>query len=155
MANFHQNIEVQEQTYDKFRDFVHKNLRKGLNTNVDTKAFSELNPNLHGPTHMCIGLENVQEGNEYLYTKVKEYHKDSKIKEQDNIGKSGFKYVAYVPYYVIEKKSKSGYFKNTSSSSHGCEAPNSYWLMLYIVFVFLLIIVGILKTNRSDWKFLF
>ncbi len=143
-------------TYDCFRDFVHSELRVGDNKYIDTRAYGELNVRLHNPSHMAINLEHVIQGNEHLFSTVKKFDKESKIIQRDKIEDTGSNYIAYVPY-VMERNNNNNNKNKLKRRWGGTSSgkPNTNILFLYFTLLIVIFIIGVVKTNRSDWKFLF
>lgn len=146
-------------TYDKFRDFVKKKLRVKPNENIDTRSFEDLDKAKHGPTHMCINLENVVQGNKELFNKVTEFHKDASILQYEKVEDVGSNFLAWVPYienhnnHNYNHNNNSKYKKRSKQKLYG--EPNVLFLFLYVFVLFVVIFLAILKTNRSDWNFIF
>ena len=142
-------------TYDCFRDFVHAELRVGDNKYIDTRAYGELNTRLHNPSHMAINLEHVIQGNEHLFSTIKKFDKDAKIIQRDKIEDTGSNYIAYVPYIMDRKNNTKGKIKRKWGGGMSNGKPNTNILFLYFTLLIVIFIIGIVKTNRSDWKFIF
>jgi len=151
----YQDESLREETYDQFRVWVHENLRKRPNEKITVRSYSDLNSDSHGPTHMLINLEYVQQGNAYLFSKIKEYDPNAKIVQQDKIEDNGSNYIAYVPYLKHKShRSSKGKRRGMLNDHLLSPEPNTLYLFGYMFLLFLIVIVGFLKTNRSDWKFI-
>lgn len=146
------NGNIQAETYDHFRMWLIKHMRVRPNDKIDTRAFGDLNTHLHGPSHMIIYLENVQQGNSFLFSKIKEYNKDASIVGQDSVDGKGIVYVAHVPYHVIKTQKRSHHYHHRHGKSS--PPPNTMYLFGYIFMLMLLVIVASIKTTRSDWQFI-
>jgi hypothetical protein len=155
--------ETLSSTYDHFRQWLKTNkdtFRRCHNPNIDTRAFADLNKNLHGATHMCIILEGVSEANEGLFREIKKYEDGTELKTIQKTTGDGSVYAAYVPYYFDAKNNNNNnnnYFVRYNKGSSRAHNNNnmSAVVYLYVIGLFLVIFLAFTKTNRSDWNFLF
>jgi hypothetical protein len=132
--------------YDLFSDYVRDHVRDRDNNNITLCAFGSLpEPSV---THMCIPLENVTTGTGKLFTSVEKFRPGTKLKTEEVADTGVNQFNAYIPFDGPRSSSSSKSRRNTSSSSLFPYTPQ-----LVMVGVFILIIIGILKTEMRQWEY--
>ena len=154
--------------YDQFRTYVTKEMRKGNNQHLSVQSFDQ--PAMRrrdGPTHMPLVLEHVNEENEELYQKIREFKPGASLKTEKS--KNGPPiHIAWIPWndepHQMAPPPSSpqmnydypnyGMHPPPPIRSHDGEKPKSYMLFLYVTLFLVNIMVGVAKTSAVDWKFL-
>jgi hypothetical protein len=133
--------------YDLFSDYVRDHVRDRINNNITLCAFSSLpEPSV---THMCIPLENVTTGTAKLFTSVEKFRPETKLKTEEVIDTGVQQFNAYIPFDGPRSSSSS----SSSKSRRNTSSLFPYTPQLVMVGVFILIIIGILKTEMRQWEY--
>lgn len=140
--------ELKADVYDQFADYVREKVRGRDNPNITVQDFSLMDPS--GVTHMSLVLENVDKGKRRLYEQVEAFAPGTELTTRESISTGAPIYVANVPFKQTAKKGRHHH-----SSDNGEEAPKNWVLFGYIFMLMLLFIVAILKTEWSQWQFVF
>lgn len=138
--------ELKAQIYDQFAEYVRQTVRGRDNPNITVQDFSLMDPS--GITHMSLVLENVDKGKRRLYEQVEAFAPGTELTTRESISTGAPIYVAHVPFKLSSSSSK----KKIRIEK---EPPANWVLFTYIFLFMLLIIVGIAKTNMSQWQFMF
>jgi hypothetical protein len=134
--------------YDLFSDYVRDHVRDRSNPNITLCAFGSLpEPSV---THMCIPLENVTTGTGKLFTVTEEFRPGTKLKTEEVADTGVNQFYAYIPFDGPRGSSSKG--SKGSKSSKG-SSISAYTPHFYVVGVFILIIIAILKTEMRQWEY--
>jgi hypothetical protein len=134
------------QIFDDFSDYVIKKMRDRDNPNLTVREFS-LMPRA-SMTHMELILENVQTGNERLFSTVKAFLPGSYLKTKEVLKDGSQMYVAFIPYTEDQRKQERGVAYSSSSP------PSQTRLMLYMFGFMVLVVLSSLYTTLPEWNYI-
>lgn len=135
------------EVYDRFADFVREKMRTRDNPNISVKEFDLMERS--GVTHMDLVLENVSKGNKKLYALVEQFDSRAFLDTKEDFRTGNLIYVAHVPFKAEERHHRHGHTSEVSSLP-----PSTNILMLYVFLFMVLIIIGVAKTEWSEWRFI-
>lgn len=140
--------ERKAQVYDDFVEYVILKVRDRDNPNVTVRDFS-LMPR-SGVTHMSLVLENVSRGTKSLFEKVEAFAPGTQLKAEENITDGSSVYTAHVPF--TDKHSGKSSSKHHKHRHY--DQPNPTYLVVYGFGFMLLLLIGVWKTEWSQWRYL-
>lgn len=139
--------ELKAEVYDRFADYVRDKMRTRDNPNISVREFDLMGKS--GVTHMDLRLENVDKGNKKLYNLVEQFDDRAFLDTREDFQTGNLIYVAHVPFTTEPK-----HHHHKHGSSGAVAPPNTNVMMLYIFMFMLLIILGVWKTEWSEWRYM-
>lgn len=140
--------ERKAEVYDRFADYVRDKMRTRDNPNISVREFDLMGKS--GVTHMDLRLENVDKGNKKLYNLVEQFDDRAFLDTREDFQTGNLIYVAHIPFTSESKH----HHHHRHRSSGASPPPNTNVLMLYIFMFMLLIILGVWKTEWSEWRYM-
>ena len=137
--------ELQSDTYDRFKEYVHKKMRNSDNPDLSTIPITKLHA--AGVTHMRIPLCNVRRGTEDWYVLVREFAPGSKLVTEPNIMNGGQTFIANVPWTAKKHKKHHSHYSDDESSA------NLLTPMLWGFALMTTIAVASWTTDIDQWRY--
>lgn len=135
--------------YDEFSEYVENELRSDENPHITLREFDLMAKS--GATHMELFLENVKTLTGDLYDKVKAFKPGAFLKTKENVKDGAPQPVAFIPFRGSDRRGTLE--RSSSKSSSKSSQPNQTRLMLYVVALFSVIIIGLVKTTSADFRY--
>lgn len=143
--------EKQQRVYDRFRTYVHNNMRDNNNRLTVTNFSNIPRP---GPTHLRIELENCFSADADLFRLVKEFHPEASLVVKENVLEKGSRYIANIPWTQKPKrKRKKHYDDDDDDDTMG--VPNPITPMLWTMGLMATMVAASFTTDLVQWKTLF
>ena len=138
---------TQSKVYDEFRTYVHQNMRK-KNRNATVVGFDELQNS--GPTHLKIGLLNIEVADKHMFDIVAKFAPGTSLKIDEDISTGAPSYHAYVPWNKTKKVSFNDDEDDEVVTTTSVVTP-----LLWSMAMFATITAASLTTSLTQWKLLY
>ena len=142
--------EKQQRVYDKFRSYVHNNMR-GKNGSLTVVNYSQIPA--PGPTHMKIELENCFQADGELFELVKRFHPNASLVVKENVLKQGSRYIANIPWQTKTERKQQQHPNH--STNLDLEEPNVIIPMLWSMALMATVVAASFTTDYSQWATVF